>query len=192
MRKTILLGLMLAATAVCRAVPSPATLFVYGFSFCFNDSTVYLTDIMQLDSAWIDKKTKFLYSRSTYSYQLRNYLLEQGVENPTCVIMFYEKRKQAEKNIVKLKNRYTKRGVTYIIKYVPASDFQFEAVSAADELAEANRATKEEQKEAKKAEKEARAKQKEMQRGPGGRPPRGGQGGAPQGPPPGDMGGGMR
>ncbi len=191
-RKTILLGMMMAAATLCRAVPSPATLFVYGFSLSFNDSTVYITDIMQLDSAWIDKKTKFLYSRSTYSYQLRNYLIEQGVENPTCTIMFYEKRKKAEKNLVKLKNRYTKRNETYIVKYVAASDFRFEAVSAADEAAAAARATKQEKKDAKNAEKEARAKQKGAQRGMGGRPPRGGQGGPPQGgPPPSDMGGGM-
>ena len=57
-----------SAKVVC--VPK---LYAFGFSASFNDSIVYFTDIQEIDSAWINEKTKFLISRDNYSYQLKNY-----------------------------------------------------------------------------------------------------------------------
>ena len=48
--------------------------YVFGFASSFNDSTVYFTDIQELDSAWFTSKNKFLIGRENYSYQLRDYL----------------------------------------------------------------------------------------------------------------------
>lgn len=48
-------------------------IYIYGFSASFNDSIIYLTNIQELDSAWIDDKNDFLLNRSDYSYQFKNY-----------------------------------------------------------------------------------------------------------------------
>ena len=73
--KTLLLLLALMPTWAC-AINRPTSIFMFGFCTSFNDSTVYLTDIQQVDSAWIDTKTDFLYSRDNYSFQLRDYMKE--------------------------------------------------------------------------------------------------------------------
>ncbi len=195
MRRLILLSILaLACAAPSWAIYDPTTLYVYGFSLSFNDSTVYFTDIMELDSAWLDSNKKFLYARSSYAYQLKNYLLEQDVLNPTCIICFDEKRTKAEKKYVKMKNKYLKKNNVYTVKFIPITDFQFTPISAADDpsvitstnkgdLKAARKAEKEEEKEAKAARKAERMR--------GVRPGPGGQGGRPGGPPPGGMGGGM-
>ncbi len=196
MRKIILLSLLIVSfLPECRAVWSPVSLYVYGFSFSFNDSTVYITDIMQLDSAWTDNRTKFLYARSSYSYQLKEYLLTKGVENPTCIISFSDKRKKAEKMYVKLKGKYAKKGETFTVKYIPSTDFSFSAVSAADDPSAVKGGTKEEIKAAKKAAKEEKKAQKQAAKEESkksGRPGPGGQNGRPAGPPPDGKGGGPR
>ena len=51
----------------------PKTTYIFGFAQSFNDSTVYITGVQQLDSAYIQGKGKFLVSRENYSYQLRDY-----------------------------------------------------------------------------------------------------------------------
>ena len=63
-------------------------LYMYGVVTSFNDSTIYFTDIMEIDSVWVDSKTGFLYSRNNYSYQLRNYMRNKGVAYPTICILF--------------------------------------------------------------------------------------------------------
>ncbi len=179
-----------------RAVIVPQTLYVYGVSISFNDSVVYITDIMELDSAWIDTKNNFLYARSSYSYQLKSYLQEKGVADPTSVISYDVKRKKAEKKYLKLKSKYLKLGDTYTLRYIPVTEFSFSAISAADDPSALTNNTKESIKSAKKAAKEARKAAKEARKSKepkGRRPMPGGQNGQPSGPPPnGGMGGGMR
>ena len=51
------LATMLLTTGAWAAL-KPKTIYVYGFAASFNDSTVYFTDIQQVDSAYIDSKTK--------------------------------------------------------------------------------------------------------------------------------------
>ena len=99
-------------------------LYMYGFAASFNDSTVYLTDIQEVDSAWTDVKTGFLYSRDNYSYQLRDYLKKTGVPHPTCITVYAKTRKEAEKKYVAMKRRYTTKG-NYIVKYIESTDFGF-------------------------------------------------------------------
>lgn len=177
--------IMLTMALQSFAIERPTTLYVYGFSASFNDSTVYLTEIQQLDSAWVNKRTGFLYSRENYSYQLKTYLLNQGVVNPTCIISFAKTRKEIEKKYESLKKRYMKNAGSFIVKTLSPQDFKFEAISAigdpnvsTDDSKEALKAEKEAEK---KAKKEAKAKMKKN--GPKG------QGGRPQGPPPGGAGG---
>ena len=169
--KKFFLGLaMLLVASAANAVEKPTKIYVYGFSASFNDSTVYLTDIMELDSAWIDTKTKFLYGRNSYSYQLKTYMQEHGVEAPTCIVSYALTRKDAEKKYVKLRSKYTdKKGDYYIVKYIPATDFQFYTISPDPE----NMLSSSERKAAAKAEKKAlkqRKKQEKVARKPGNGP----------------------
>ncbi len=124
MRKLIL-TLVVALTALtASAVNKPEKVYMYGFAASFNDSTVYFTSLQEIDSAYIDSKTKFLYSRDNYSYQLRDYLSAHGAENYTCTTVFALNRKAAEKKYAKLRKRYTQGG-KYTVKDLSKTDFFF-------------------------------------------------------------------
>lgn len=112
---------------VMSAVNKETKVFMYGVVTSFNDSTVYFTDIQMLDSAWVDSKTGFLYSRENYSYQLRDNMHKLGIAHPTCTTVFGKTRKDIEKKYFAMKKRYTSKG-RYDVKYLTAGDFQFEAV----------------------------------------------------------------
>ena len=124
MRKLIL-TLVVALTALtASAVNKPEKVYMYGFAASFNDSTVYFTSLQEIDSVYIDSKTKFLYSRDNYSYQLRDYLSAHGAENYTCTTVFALNRKAAEKKYAKLRKRYTQGG-KYTVKELSKTDFIF-------------------------------------------------------------------
>lgn len=124
MRKLIL-TLVVALTALtASAVNKPERVYMYGFAASFNDSTVYFTSLQEIDSVYIDSKTKFLYSRDNYSYQLRDYLSAHGAENYTCTTVFALNRKAAEKKYAKLRKRYTQGG-KYTVKDLSKTDFFF-------------------------------------------------------------------
>ena len=124
MRKLIL-TLVVALTALpASAVNKPERVYMYGFAASFNDSTVYFTSLQEIDSVYIDSKTKFLYSRDNYSYQLRDYLSAHGAENYTCTTVFALNRKAAEKKYAKLRKRYTQGG-KYTVKDLSKADFFF-------------------------------------------------------------------
>lgn len=99
-------------------------LYMYGFAASFNDSTVYFTDIQEVDSAWTNTKTGFLYSRDNYSYQLRDHLKKSGVPHPTCITVYAKTRKELEKKYVALKKRYTTKG-NYNVKHIASNEFGF-------------------------------------------------------------------
>lgn len=118
---------MAIATMTAFAVNKPAKVYMYGFAASFNDSTVCFTDIQEVDSAYIDSRTKFLYSRENYSYQLRDYLEQQGFTTPTCITVFALTRKDIEKKYDELRKRYEGDG-KFIIKEVKSPDFVFQAI----------------------------------------------------------------
>lgn len=115
---------MLLMPMMTFAVQKKTNLFICGFASSFNDSTVYFTEIQQLDSAYTDSKTGFLYSRDNYSYQLKSHLQRSGFAAPTCVVIFGLSRKEIEKKYTILKKRYTTKG-RYDVKYLSAHDFAF-------------------------------------------------------------------
>lgn len=110
-----------------KMVPS---VYMFGFSASFADSTVYFTDMQQVDSAWIDSKTKFLLGRDNYALQLKNYFANSlKMKNRTCVVIFGIKRKDAEKKYNKMKRIYTVKAKNkYDVKYLNASDFKFNCI----------------------------------------------------------------
>lgn len=127
LKQILLCVAMILGTINVSAANDPQTVYIYGFAASFNDSTVYITEIQQLDSAYIDSKTKFLYSRNNYSAQMRDYLQTVGFPHATCITSFALKRKDAEKKYLKLRKRYLEKGA-YNIKYLKESDFKFQAI----------------------------------------------------------------
>lgn len=121
-----LLALMMAINV--SAANKKTTVYAFGFSACFTDSVVYFTDIQRLDGATVDTKTKFLADRSQYSDQMRQYFNDNGQRNRTCIIVYGLSQNEAEKKLVKLRNKYTKGG-RYDIKYLTANDFAFKVPS---------------------------------------------------------------
>ena len=102
-------------------------IYAFGFAASFNDSTVYFTQIHEVDSVWINEKNKFLLNRGDYSLQLKSYFDAKGMPHRTCIISYELKRKDLEKRYEKMKAKYLKKG-NYKIEYIDPKDFRFEAV----------------------------------------------------------------
>lgn len=82
--------------------------YAFGISASFTDTVVYFTDIQILDSAKVSKEG-FLSHRELYSYQLKNYLEDNQLQqNSTCMIYFSENKKKLEKEATKILNKYKK------------------------------------------------------------------------------------
>ena len=82
--------------------------YAFGVSASFTDTVIYYTEIQMLDSVALDKNG-FLPHRELYSYQLKNYLeVNQLQQNSTCMIYFSENKKKLEKEATKILNKYKK------------------------------------------------------------------------------------
>ena len=103
---------------------------MFGFVASFNDSTVYFTNIQQVDNAWVTKKKQFLAGRNQYSIQLREFFANQrNMPNRTCVVIANVDRKKLEKKYIKMKNKYlVKSKKPYDVRNISESDFKFETV----------------------------------------------------------------
>ena len=65
------------------------TVYMFGFSASFTDSVAYITDVQQVDSAYIDTKTDFLLDRVVYSDQLQVFMESLNVmKDCTCAVLF--------------------------------------------------------------------------------------------------------
>lgn len=109
--------------------------YMFGFVASFNDSTVYFTNIQQVDSVWVTKKKGMLAGRNNYSYQLREYFAQQRNQpNRTCVVVANTNRKKVEKKYIKMKNKYlVKSKKPYDVRNIADSDFKFSAVDMSNE-----------------------------------------------------------
>lgn len=122
--------------------------YVFGFASSFNDSTVYFTDIQEVDSAWFTSKHHFLVSRENYSYQLRDYLTSIGEQHRTCMVEYNTDPKKLEKVWNKLYSRYAHNQKLknnqkqkselppFQIKKLTREQFQFQSVAPMDEAIE--------------------------------------------------------
>jgi hypothetical protein len=109
--------------------------YMFGFVASFNDSTVYFTNIQQVDSVWVTKKKKMLSGRNNYSYQLREYFAQKRNQpNRTCVVVANVNRKKLEKKYTKMKNKYlVKSKKPYDVRTIADSDFKFTPVNMSEE-----------------------------------------------------------
>ena len=102
----LLLAVCACTTIQAKKVVEPK-MYMFGFSASFNDTIVYFTDIQEVDSVWIDKKSKFLQGRNLYAYQFRSFLAEQkSMPHRTCVVFYAKKRAKAEKEFMKMRKLY--------------------------------------------------------------------------------------
>ena len=160
-------SLLLVVLAFLATVAAPAKkkdttpedqnkVYIFGFATTFDSDVVYITDIQELDSAFI-LKSGFLYSRDSYSYQLREHMRKEGVENAVTMVSFSGKKEKLEKRYLKLKKRYTnpkkKKGEEqkhYIVNFITADAFKFTAVPADESVIKKDAVWKAEQKELRK------------------------------------------
>lgn len=68
--KSILIAVLILMVSSVEAKPLKTNkVYMFGFSASFKDSVVYVTEIQNVQEAWIDTKTKFLLGRDQYSAQ---------------------------------------------------------------------------------------------------------------------------
>jgi len=115
-------------------------LYMFGFSASFSDSTIYVTDIQDVEGAWIDTKSKFLMGRDNYSYQLKEYLADKmQLPNRVCIVFFATNKAKAEKKMKKLMKMYIpnpkkkKNLKPYEVRYLNVSDFKFSPIEMTNE-----------------------------------------------------------
>ncbi len=101
-----------------------ADMHAFGYATSLNDSVVYLTEISAIPVANVDRKTGFLSKRAVYSNQLKDYMMKQGVEHPTCAIIYDRNKVKLNKKFVKLMNKLQKKKM-YLIKTISTAEFTF-------------------------------------------------------------------
>lgn len=101
--------------------------YAFGVSSSFTDTLVYYTQIQTLDSVKLTKEG-FLPHRDLYSYQLKNYVEEKGLQrSSTSMIYFSDKKAKLEKEQAKLLDKY-KKNKRIAIRSLAAEEFHFSKV----------------------------------------------------------------
>lgn len=104
------------------------TVYAFGFSTSLNDSTVYLTPIVTIPGATLDRKTKFLNERQAYTHQLRTYMESKYAAHQTSVVLFADSRKKLENKYVKMRRTLLKKKHSQLVE-LEAGAFAFAPVT---------------------------------------------------------------
>ena len=109
----VFIGLLLVASmpldAKTRRV-GQKPVYMIGVGISLVDSMVFITDMMQVDSVTLEKKTNFLMDRQLYSFQLQRYLEQNYKGGPYVPSVFFgTKRKKMERQYLSLHKRYVNR-----------------------------------------------------------------------------------
>lgn len=98
--------------------------YIAGVSASFSDSLVYFTDIQYVDSAMVGGDG-LLVGRAQYSIQLKEYLEQQeNGKNRTCFVYYNKKKKNLQKEINKLKEKYQKGNTLVLLDVDPEFKFK--------------------------------------------------------------------
>ena len=108
------------------AANDKSPVYMFGIVTSFTDSVLYMTQVQYVDSAYLTKKN-FLYGRGNYSSQLKNYMKNMGIENPTCITIYDFKKDKVEKKYSKIRKKFSEKD-KYIVKYLAADEFQFNPI----------------------------------------------------------------
>lgn len=142
--KKIVLTLLVACSLATLSLTSASAkneavqkMYMFGMAASFNDSIVHFTDILEVDSAWIDSKTKFLLARDSYSYQLRTHLSDNlHMPHRTCIVFYEQSREKLEKKYQQMLRLYMspKKGSQHFdVRMVERGTFSFSAIDMSEE-----------------------------------------------------------
>lgn len=113
MKKTLsilFVALFAIASAVHAKGDDEKTVYLFGASFSFSDSVVYFTEIMPVEGAKLDDKTKFLLHRQYYAYELKDYMnFQENMPGRTSVIYFSDKLSKLKKQEAKIRKRLVEK-----------------------------------------------------------------------------------
>ena len=108
------------------------SVYAFGFSQNFNDSTFFLSHIQELPGATLSKREKFLEHRNEYGIQLKEYLESTYEGHETCAIFFSKKKKSLEKKYIKVRRHLLRQKHNKLIEISP-KEFQFQRLTFRDE-----------------------------------------------------------
>ncbi len=117
--------LSVAFLMTCNAFGQKKSNTIYAFTYgtCFNDSVNYVSSIQPLQEGSIDKNTKFLEDRQTYSNRMKTFLDQKTGKVYTCAVFFNKNRSKLEKTYLKLRRNASKDAHVRLIE-IPISEFR--------------------------------------------------------------------
>lgn len=100
-------------------------IYICGYAVNFADSTVYLTEIQCIDTAYVESKNGFLMDRNQYSAQLQFHMNKHsGGKNYTCMVLFDKKLARLQKRVAKVR-KHNEKDTSTRLMVIPADEFQF-------------------------------------------------------------------
>lgn len=128
---------LLAIICASMAIPSQAkskkntepevlTIYVFGVAQNLADSTVYMTNISQVNGATM-LPHELLQNHQYYTEQLKNYIAEQYRETHLSVAFYYARnQKNIEKKYARVEEKMKKHAMKSLsFKLIPNMDFKF-------------------------------------------------------------------
>lgn len=107
------------------AKKASSDVYMFGFAASFSDSVIYMTDIQTIHGVVLEKKSKVLPLRSSYSYQFKSYVESNSLlQKSTCSVFFAPTRSKLEKKYIKLRKKYSE-DKNVILKFVGSDSFMF-------------------------------------------------------------------
>ena len=105
---TFFIVLVVSTAAMLAKNDKKDVVYIFGVSISFSDSTVYFTEIQEIEGVKLVKG--FLPHRHMYAYELKDYMnFKEDMPGRTSVIFFSEKRSSLEKKEAKVKRRLVER-----------------------------------------------------------------------------------
>jgi len=103
----------------------PGKVYMFGFSQEMGDTVAYITDVMEVDSIMLQKKTKFLPFRYEFGMQLKEYLEgKKGLKLQTSSVFYSAKKATVEKKLAKMRKRYLSIDHSTVVNIKP-EEFKF-------------------------------------------------------------------
>ncbi|MGN0233573.1 MAG: hypothetical protein ACI4B5_04005 [Bacteroidaceae bacterium] len=124
----VLLSMMLIlvpSVSMLHAKVEQRPIYICGYAVNFADSTVCLTEIQCIDTAYVESKNGFLMDRNQYSSQLQFYMSKRsGGKNYTCMVLFDKKQTRLQKRMAKVRSHNEKDPAVHLVT-IAGSEFQF-------------------------------------------------------------------
>lgn len=109
-----------------KAEPEVLTIYVFGVAQNLADSTVYITNISEVNGATM-LPHELLENHQYYTEQLKNYVSDRFRETHLSVAFYYARtQKQIEKKYARVEEKMKKRAMKPLVfKMIPNMDFRF-------------------------------------------------------------------